>query len=258
MDTQSYIIQNLHQEFAARRERNSAYSLRAFARFLGIQPSGLSDIFSGKRKVSRKMGAKFCAKLKVPETIALEFLKPKKNTAVNGSQVYTKLNLDTFGLIYEWHYLAILTLSELDDFNGEASWIATRLGISKKKAAEALHRLSRLGLLQPCNGPRRLQPTKTAITVGKEIPDTAIQRSHQEHFELASQAISKISVLERDFSFVNIATDQEHLKIAKEKIKRFRRELVAFLESSDTKNRVFRLGIQIFPLSTSNTLKKEN
>jgi plasmid maintenance system antidote protein VapI len=45
----------LLQEFARRQLKNSAYSLRAFAKHLHINPSTLSRLFTGKRNISPRL-----------------------------------------------------------------------------------------------------------------------------------------------------------------------------------------------------------
>ncbi|OFZ47663.1 MAG: hypothetical protein A2381_09395 [Bdellovibrionales bacterium RIFOXYB1_FULL_37_110] len=49
----------LESEFHKRLERNTSYSLRAFALSLGLTSSAISELLSGKRKISVKKAESF-------------------------------------------------------------------------------------------------------------------------------------------------------------------------------------------------------
>ena len=66
-------------EFRKRKKRNPAYSLRAFAIFLGISSSFLSKILKGERPVGRSTLEKIANRLKWENEIVEELtLKDKK------------------------------------------------------------------------------------------------------------------------------------------------------------------------------------
>jgi hypothetical protein len=48
---------------------------------------------------------------------------------------------------------------------------------------------------------------------------------------------------------MSIAIAPDRIPAAKEKVKKFRRELADFLESSRSKTEVYRLSFQLFPLT---------
>jgi plasmid maintenance system antidote protein VapI len=49
----------LYQEFSKRKAKNPALSLRAFSSRLNISPAALSQIISGKRKLTKNLRKKF-------------------------------------------------------------------------------------------------------------------------------------------------------------------------------------------------------
>lgn len=246
------LVNAIRNDYEARRLRNPAYSLRAYARFLGIPPSGLSDILNGKREVTSKMAAKFLARIPMTPDAAQAFLSNTKQRKQQPGREYVLIEKSLFELISHWPYLATITLAETDDFRGTSLWLSSRLGISKAMAAEVLKKLAALGYLVVERGTERFYPTHKNFTTSMDIPSVAIQRSHQEHLELASNALRDHPVEERDFSFVNMATDPALISEAKKRITKFRRDLCAFLESSPKKTSVLRLGIQIFSLTKNN------
>ncbi len=69
-----YPEDQLRQEFALRQGRNPNYSLRAFARDLGITPGRLSEYFSQRRRITTAVAAKMLSRLEWPEDIRSHFL----------------------------------------------------------------------------------------------------------------------------------------------------------------------------------------
>jgi len=53
----------LQNTLIERTSSNPSYSLRAFAKHLNIEPSALSKILNGKRRISKKMFTKISLKL---------------------------------------------------------------------------------------------------------------------------------------------------------------------------------------------------
>ena len=66
----------LEQEFAARPEKNSRYSLRAFATFLGANHSTLSQILKGSRRVPASSIRSWARKLGMSREEAAVYVAP--------------------------------------------------------------------------------------------------------------------------------------------------------------------------------------
>lgn len=64
----------LKQAFASRKERNPRYSLRGFARFLGVDPTFLSKLISGKLLLSLDQADKITRKLNLAKSDRATFL----------------------------------------------------------------------------------------------------------------------------------------------------------------------------------------
>jgi AraC-like DNA-binding protein len=63
----------IKMEFERRRQKESFYSLRTFAQDLELQPSHLSDLFKGKKGLSKKSAAKIAAKIGLKNFAATKF-----------------------------------------------------------------------------------------------------------------------------------------------------------------------------------------
>lgn len=81
-----YHVEILIQEIAKRKASNSRYSLRAFARFLGIAPSTLSRVLSNSQELSLSGSKKIMRKLKFTEEQKITFItsvaEEKKRRAI--------------------------------------------------------------------------------------------------------------------------------------------------------------------------------
>ncbi len=251
MDPHDRLLKAMLHDYQARRAKNASFSLRAYARFLGIQPSGLSNIFNGQRRISRKIGAKIISRISLDPNDAMGFLQALKSKypRTDAAMQYVLIERATFEVISNWYYLAILTLAETNDFDSTPTWIAHRLGISSTKAAVALKTLTSMGYLSRDGKTKKLRPTHKNFATTVDIPDLAIQKSHLTHLDLAAAALQDQSVHRREFGFTNIAIDPTLIPEAKARIRKFRRDLCAFLEGKPKKTAVFRLGVQLFALT---------
>ena len=133
--------QFLREEFQRRKQRNSQFSLRAFARWLQISPAQLSQILSGKRPVTVKTIAKIARKLDLSPAQQQRLLRATQKPQLPQAQSLTSLREDQFRLISDWYHLAILSLTRVPGAKADPRWISARLGISVADANLAVQTL---------------------------------------------------------------------------------------------------------------------
>ena len=63
------------------------------------------------------------------------------------------------------------------------------------------------------------------------------------------KALEETPIEERDQSTICMAINTEQIPEVKERIKKFRRELDAYLVEADSKDRVYHLSISFYPVS---------
>ncbi len=239
---QSVLRELLNEQFARRRLKNPAYSIRAFSQRLGVNHSALSEIINGKRKVGPKLGRRLADSLMLEEDLRRDlFLQTRKSA--RDSAV---LEADRYKMIADWYHFAILSLAETKGFKSDVQWIARRLEITASQAKEAVGRLVRLGLMKQSRS--RLTVTGRAFSSPDHVSDTAVRQTHHQYLEMAQAALERGQIEQRDFTAMTMAIDPAKLPEAKRRIREFRDELCAFLES-DKKTEVFELCLQLFPLS---------
>ncbi len=228
----------LEDELKKRRELNPHYSLRGFAKYLGTSPATLSQVISGKRSLGKKSTAKILDKLGLKPDLEIK-LKKKRY----------KLTLDeqTFELISDWHYFAILNLSEVKGAKADPRWVASRLGITPEKANRAIALLKNLGVIEIYQDKsfKRIAP---AIKTTDEVPSGAIRNFHQGLLKKAQLAIESVPINEREFRSITFAGNSQKMKKAKELIKQLK-DLVEETMESGSKDQVFQFSIQLFPLT---------
>lgn len=237
----------LSTQLDERRERNPAYSIRAFARFVGVSPATMSLLLRGRVSLSKRTAMKLRERLELtPEEARVLDQSANKLDRRNGGTAAFQLESDRFRLIADWFHFAILSLANLDHNRSSPKWIAKRIGISTRIAASALGRLRRLGLVV-VDG-RSMRQASEAFTTSHDVPDAAIKRHHRQMLELAGAALTETDVALREFTTITMAINPMRLPEAKQLIRNFRDDLSVLLEAGE-KTAVYSLGIQLFPLT---------
>jgi len=180
----------------------------------------------------------------------------KPSSPVLKAATYSELDMDQFHLISEWYYFGILSLATTKTFKSDSTWIAKSLGIQKREANAALERLERLGLLAR-DQKNKLVATGKAFKTSSEIPNTYLRKHHLQGLDLARRAMEEDEFKACDFSSITMAVDPEKLPEAKKLITQFRQNLCAFMEA-DAKKEVYRMSVQLFPLSNRESFSKLN
>lgn len=250
MDAQAHFRSLLESRFDELRAQYPNYSLRRFAKELDQNPAALSQIFSGKRKVSPKFAFKIGEKLGLPR---VQFEKLTKSFQADiGSLDYNRVSISPsqYDLVAEWQYYAILCLLETRDFKSDLAWIAQRLKISPTLAKTSIQRLERLGLLSRDEA-GQLHLNQVNLTTSDGTKNLALRHRHEKNLEQARQSLLLDAVESRDFSFVTMAIDPDKIPEARRKIRQFLNSMSEFLESG-TKSEVYEVCVQMFPRTQIN------
>jgi hypothetical protein len=245
---------SLAEELRVRQARNPRYSLRSFARDLGVSVTALSDVLSAKRHFSKKNVARIVAKLgwsPLQEKAFLETVAghtPSRNPA---EQLI--LADDRFQFISEWYYLAILNLARLPHAKASATWIAKHTGITETEASEALSRLKRLGYISTVNG--KLQRQIPEVKTTSEVPSAAIRKYHRQNFLLAEKAQEFVAFERRQISSFTVATTPERMQKAKKMLTAFMDKLADVLDAENP-TEVYTVSTQMFPARLTDSEEK--
>lgn len=247
--TETEAVKLLKAELQRRCHENPRYSLRAFARFLGISHTVLSLVFSGKRPLSRRARLLIADRLALPAEVTASWMEEKKQvvSSQRHASQYQFIDLETFSLISDWVHYAILSLLDVEGAIAEPRWIAKRLNINESLAKISFERLAEIGLIHQVDGVWK--QSGKAIKVENKVSTAVTRRFQTQLLHKALESLERDPVEARDFSSMTLAIDPQHINYAKERIRQFRRDLTAELEAKGRPKEVYNLTVQIYPVS---------
>jgi uncharacterized protein (TIGR02147 family) len=265
-DLGELLVQKIRDLFLERRKKNSAYSLRAFSRDLGMSHTLLSLIFNGSRRLSERQILKILPALnlsaKEERAVLRQTQKSRSPADPNGdgnSSLYSRVEMDRFRLISDWKHLAILELTELRSFSEDFQWISQVTKINAIEARDILERLLRLGLLERSPS-GRLKKAKSYFHFVSDIPNVSIREFHKSAIDRArlelTDRITTEDVLSRWIGGGTFAIRDERVSDAREALRRFQDAFIA--EYSDfNADQVYQISLQCFSLTPSLKVKKK-
>ncbi|NUM87811.1 MAG: TIGR02147 family protein, partial [Bdellovibrionales bacterium] len=243
--------QRLVHEYRERKAKNGRYSLRSFAEHSGVYHGTLSQLLSGKRKISLKAAKSIGARLGVNPAELRDLLQKSFDQSIGGDQStpYHLLHQDTFQAMADWHYDAILELATLPGVKLTANAISTALDIGVVEAREALLTLERLELLRK-DASGRLTPTNQTTTniLDPDFSSAAMRKLQARLLEKSREALERIPRDRRDHTSLTVAMDPRDLPAAKRLAEKFRRDLNRLAQRRPGRE-VYQLQISLFPLS---------
>lgn len=256
----------LSEEFAKRKSINGAYSLRSYARDLGISAPRLSQIMNKKQGLSIEAASSIVERLKLSQEQKLWFcssvgalharssrerneFRSKIQTYQKETKVFSEIELEYFKVISDWYHFAILELTYTKDFQSDPVWIAQRLGITEDEAITAIARMKGLKLLREENG--TLKDVFQFLATSNDVPSLSIKNFHAQILKKATEALYEQDVNEREISSNIFSIRKEKLPEIKNRIRNFRRDLEK--EASEIKDRdsVYCLSMHFFELTRS-------
>lgn len=240
MNTDPFITL-LRDEFTRRKEVNHRYSLRSYARFLGIYHGTLSTLLSGKRKLSPAVRKKLAKKID-PDGVHDITLD------LGASLPHIVLDAETSEKICHWHFDAILELSKIPGQQLTAKSAAKYLGIPFALAHSSLKLLVGCGLLQETPDGLRMTHERTTNLQSNEHTSQLMRDYQKEILKLSSRAVDTVDRKYRDHTSTTIAISAKDLPKIKEIIKKFRFDLASFLQRDKETDEVYQLQISFFPL----------
>lgn len=241
------LIDLLNSVFERRRIKNSKYSLRAFARDLGISPSALSLILSDKRKISSRQALQILDSLKVTDPDL--HLKLVRSTLLssqeNANPTYSELDLERFSIIRDWYHFAILAAIDIDPAISEDD-LAKKLDVKVDLIKESLKRLEAVGLLERiADGWRSREPRQT--TAPTETPSADLRECHRQCIEKALESLQSDPLDVRHMTGTTMSFNPEKFELAKQAIMEFHRKILQLVDDGEATT-VYRLNVQLFPL----------
>lgn len=252
MKEQSFTL-ILKEELQKRKSKNPGYSLRAFAKSLGLSSSFVSKVLNAKKNVSRETALTIASRLNIDEEVMQIVFSDAPNFKLKQMEFDT-VAVDEFHFISDWHHFAILESVTLADFQVESrkkqiKWFAERLSITEDRAGSAVERLERLKLLSTDENGNILGIEKNNTAISSQVPTSANREHERQILEKAIEALERTPFEHRSQSSMMMAIPASRVDEAKEKIKTFRREMSTFLQRKGKRDSIYQLSISFFPLT---------
>lgn len=256
----------LSEEFTKRKSINSAYSLRSYARDLGISAPRLSQVMNRKQGLSLEAASSIVERLKLSDDKKLWFcssvgalharsskerneFRSKIQTYQRETKQFTEIEVEYFKVISDWYHFAILELTYTKDFQNDPVWIAERLGITEDEAVSAIARMKGLKLLSEENG--TLKDVFQFLATSNDIPSASIKKFHTQILKKATEALYEQEVHNREISSNIFSIRKEKLPEFKDRIRSFRRDLEKEASELKEKDSVYCLSIHFYELTRS-------
>lgn len=254
-------IDILKKEFSKRVEKNTRYSMRAFAKQLEIHPSALSRILAGKQKMSSGAALMISKKIGLSGDTCRLFLQSvvdeqrTVDVAELGAAVEMpdlkvhphKLSEENYAVIAQLMCLALRELIMTYDFKSDTDWIAKRLGLSVEQVRQYIKVLLETGLIEEKEG-QWIYKDRHVTAVNNQSTNIVRQNLQNETLKRAAESLLKDPFEKRAHYGMTMAIDPERLDAANKMILDFLETLCDFLEVGDRKE-VYQLAIQLFPLT---------
>lgn len=252
--------------YAHMKKARRGFSYRAFSKKAKLgSPNHLKRVIDGDRNLTPEMAGRFADAIGLEGEAHAYFsqlvLLGQAKDSVERAQAFKKLSsfkafrrtrkLDLAHAAYHsnWYIPVVRELAGRADFDPDPSWIAARV-LPEIKAAEAeaaLATLLELGLLRR-DGERVVQ-SEPLITTGPEMHALHIANYHRMMMQRAAASIDLVPSQGRDISALTLLVSEGGLARVKEKIQRFRRELLEDAAVDAGARQVVQLNFQLFPLT---------
>jgi uncharacterized protein (TIGR02147 family) len=252
----------LNGEFARRRAKNDGYSLRSFARCLQVSPGFLSQVSKNQRRLSVAKAQEIVRRLEFSAELRHTFLRSvlASHSSWETAQAiaprkkernrFHAVPLKVFARMNDWCHSALQELPYIEGFRSDPEWIAKRLGMSLTQAREAIREVVATGLLAWKEDKLEKTHHHVRIEGNIAIPSRLLRELHLSFLKRAVRAIRNENSTTRVFGGVTMAIDPAKLPEANERMKRFREEMMEFLEDGK-RTAVYHFSMQLFRLDKS-------
>ena len=261
----------LRDYYVHTKQARPSFSFRAFSKRAKLSsPNHLKRVMEGDRNLTPSTAEGFAAACGLSGQSAEYFVRlvvfNQAKTAEEKNEAYSKLTgfreyhqahrLDQAHAAYhsQWYVPAIRELVASPDFRNDPQWIAQQLlpPITVDEVSAALKTLLELGLLEN-DGRGGLRQADSVVATEPETRSVHIGNYHRMMMRQAAQSIDLVPAENRDISAVTLLLDEEGLKRIKQRIQRFRRELIELNLVEGLGRQVVQVNFQLFPLSAGDS-----
>jgi uncharacterized protein (TIGR02147 family) len=253
--------------YEAQKAQDKKFSFRYFARIAGFSSHNfLRQVMRGESNLSPDSIEKMATALKFnPEKAHFFKNLVLLNQATTSEQrhLYAKeiLRSQTYKRIHplgesqyqffaHWYVSAVRELVALAGFKENPQWIAERVTppIKPQEAKRAIEDLLNLGLLKRDQKGKLIQ-SDALLSTPAEVSSAFVANWHKQYMARAVESIDTFPREKRDISAVSFGFSKKNIKVIKEMIANFRREILEVASQQENKDILMQFNMQIFPLA---------
>jgi uncharacterized protein (TIGR02147 family) len=254
-----FYVQVLEKEFEKRKSQNANYSLRMFAKDLGIHSASLSSIMRGHRSFPWRLVVPVCRTLAMTEDNSQKFIASIRDRVTVEDLKVTrprkKLDVERYATIIEdWEYFAILNYFEIIGSPKNVDSIAQKFNLPVSRVEFVIERLLEVGFLEKQNGKivRSVDPIRTS----DDIPSSVLRKAHHQELDLVKERMENLEPLFREISSITFSGSAAKMTKAKKLIRSFRDKMSEIMDGEDAQD-VYLLAIQLVPLTQPSLMETE-
>jgi uncharacterized protein (TIGR02147 family) len=262
----------LNAKLKERMKANPRYSMRAFARDIGLSPSYLSQVLNGSRGLTIKKAPDVFKSLAFSaidiRLFELEMKKEHSRAEKTKSSIQKQIDTtaqshtarsiapERFEMMSGWFAMVLLQLFFLKDApvkSREKFWkfSAERLQVSESVIRETLSVFLEMGLVQEQE--KGYEPLHSTIWTNSKVPSQSIRKFHRQMIEQALAAIEMQSMDERSLRSLQIPILKSDIPKISDEVIRFSNMILrkyGRTESADAET-IYGINFQVFRLIAS-------
>ena len=262
------------QDYYDERKRSSAFTWRDFARDAGFtSPIYLKYVCEGKKSLSVGAAGSVANAMGLAGFESTYFVLMVSYAHAKGDKA-KRAAFEERCALAQAHKVRVLGKEEFDYFKSWKNPVlreiaphmpgarplemahACKQKISATEVSETLDFLMRAGLLKKDKNGNYVQTEKSISMGSVDAVPVAAREMQRQMGEFAVKAMD-LPLSERDMSGVTMGITRRAYEQIKKEIADFRRRIVAIASADDDTEQVYRLNMQLFPLSERFTTKKD-
>jgi uncharacterized protein (TIGR02147 family) len=261
-------------DYYAERKAKSAFSWQEFASLAGFSSSiFLKYVSEGRYNLGEATAVRVATAMKLADYECDFFVELVKfdhaKTDAEKKAAYGKmisiaeahkakvLEGDSFRFFSDWKNPVIRELAPaMPGAKPLALAHACREKITAAEVSETLNFLVKAGLLQKDDAGNYTQTEKSVTTGPMEVTPVAVRGMHRQMGEFALDAIEGVPQAERHFSGVTLGVTHEAYDEIVQVIAECRKKVIAIATKDPAIDEVYRLNMQLFPMTNIKGLKK--
>lgn len=233
----------LERIFLQRQKSNPSYSIRAYARDLGVDQSLLSKFLRKKAEFNWKTVEQCLHRLSAPEEV-FEYFKTLRHNFTSDFQLLEESAMNILG---GWKYWAVIEFFKINP-SPTYEIIAQRFGLDTTEAEDIVLTLIKLEFIEFQDGLYKiLKPNNSWLNNTKTTQ--ARRKLQRKFFELSLKSIDNVSVDLRHHCSLTVALDSGRIPEFKEKLNSLLIEFSKYSQKNSEINEVYQLTLGFFPLT---------